>query len=387
MDYVKILDTTLRDGDQAAGVAFIPAQKLAIAEQLDGLGVDILEVGFPAASSTEFASVRSISSQIREKTVSAFARGIRSDIELAAEALRPAQAPRIEVAVPVSDIHISGQLGKNRMDALDMTRNAVRIARNLIGDVQWIGVDATRADRTYLAQHMEAAIAEGASTVTIADTVGYTSPVEIDRLVRYLKAEISGAERALISVHCHDDLGLATANTLAALCAGAREAQCTVNGVGERAGNAALEEIVMAAKTRPEIFSFEFGIDATRLTSVSRTVERMSGFVIPPNKPIVGSNVFSHGSGLHQDALLKDVDTYQLFHPEVVGGDKQEFVIGPHSGRNGLRFKLEELGIHLEERLLDDAITAVKAMSLGRKNLTDDDLAAIVQRLWRDGTR
>ncbi len=378
MEYVKILDTTLRDGDQAAGVAFTPAQKVAIAEKLEVLKVDIMEVGFPSASELEFSTVKTIAGFIRDCTVSVFARGLLADIERAADAVSAAARARVEVAVPVSDFHIKGQMGSCRDDALEMTRMAVRAARNLVPDVQWIGVDATRADPDYLARHAEAAIEAGASTVTIADTVGFAGPSEIEALIRNLLDRVPGFEKCTLSIHCHDDLGLATANTLAALLAGAREAQCTINGLGERAGNAALEEVVLAASVRSDLYPFQFGIDTTKLVKTSAIVAELSGFGVAPNKAVVGGNAFAHGSGLHQDGLLKCPDTYQLYSPELIGRIGQEIVIGPHSGRRGLRFKLDALGFEFDDTELDLVLAAVKSRSEGGcKRFKDADLAAI----------
>ncbi|MEW5772900.1 MAG: 2-isopropylmalate synthase [Thermodesulfobacteriota bacterium] len=385
MDTVRILDTTLRDGDQAAGAALRPQEKKVLARQLERLGVDVIEAGFPAASDAEMMAVQDIARVIKECVVSAFARGARRDIEQAGAAVAKACAPRIEVAVPVSDLHIERQLGKNREQVLEMTRESVRLARKLVGDVQWIGVDSTRADRDYLARHMEAAIAAGASTVSIADTVGFATPAEMDALVRHLLAEVEGMERAVLAVHCHDDLGLATANTLAALLAGAREAQCTVNGLGERAGNAALEELVMAITVRRGVYPFALGVDTRELAATSRMVAEMSGFVVPPNKAVVGSNAFTHGSGMHQDALLKAAETYQIMDPEMVGGGAQRILIGPHSGRRGLRHKLRDLGCGLEGEPLERAFHLVKELAVGRKSLSDDELREVARQCLQNG--
>lgn len=385
MHPVRILDTTLRDGDQAAGAALKPHEKKVLARQLERLGVDVIEAGFPAASDAELHAVREIAKVITNCTVSAFARGARRDIERAGEAVAGARAPRIEVAVPVSDLHIERQLGKTREQVLEMTRESVRLARTLVGDVQWIGVDSTRADRDYLARHMEAAIAAGASTVSIADTVGFATPPEMDALVRHLVENVAGMDRAVLAVHCHDDLGLATANTLAALLAGAREAQCTVNGLGERAGNAALEEIVMAVTVRRGVYPFTLGVDTRELAATSRMVAEMSGFVVPPNKAVVGGNAFTHGSGMHQDALLKAAETYQIMDPSLVGGGEQRILIGPHSGRHGLRHKLCELGCGLEGEALERAFCLVKELAVGRKALTDEELREVARQCLLNG--
>ncbi len=385
MDRVLILDTTLRDGDQAAGAALKPHEKKLLARQLEKLGVDVIEAGFPAASDAELRTVSEIAKVITECTVSAFARGAKRDIERAGEAVARARAPRIEVAVPVSDLHIERQLGKTREQVLEMTRESVRLARQFAPDVQWIGVDSTRADREYLARHMETALAAGASTVSIADTVGFATPPEMDALVRYLLEEVEGMGKAVLAVHCHDDLGLATANTLAALLAGAREAQCTVNGLGERAGNAALEEIVMAATVRKAVYPFQLGVDTRELAATSRMVAEMSGFVVPPNKAVVGGNAFAHGSGMHQDALLKAAETYQLIDPELIGQAGQRIVIGPHSGRHGLRHKLCDLGCGLEGEALERAFCLVKELAVGRKTLSDEELREIARQCLLNG--
>jgi 2-isopropylmalate synthase len=380
MEKVLILDTTLRDGDQAAGAALCPNDKLELALQLERLKVDIIEAGFPAASETELANMRKIAGVIKGCVVSAFARGKSRDIELAGEAVSKASSPRIEVAVPVSDIHVIRQLGKSRAYALEMTRESVRQARKLVSDVAWIGVDSTRADRAYLAQHMEAAIAAGASTVAIADTVGFATPPEMDALVRYLLGNVEGIHKNTLAVHCHDDLGLATANTLAALQAGAREVQCTINGLGERAGNAALEEIVMAVNVRQGMYPFALGVDTTELVATSHMAARMSGFAVSPNKAVVGSNAFAHGSGMHQDALLKASETYQIMDPTLVGSGGQSLVIDPHSGRHGLRQKLFELGYPLESKALEQVFRLAKEQTIGRKTLSNEELQAIAQQ-------
>lgn len=377
MDKVLILDTTLRDGDQAAGAALKPQEKRLIARQLERLGVDVIEAGFPAASDAELRTVSEIAAEIKDCAVSAFARAAERDIRRAGEAVQGARAPRIEVAIPVSDIHMQRQLGKTREQILEMTAASVRLARTLVDDVQWIGVDSTRADWEFLARAMETAIAAGASTVSVADTVGFATPPEMHALVAFLRDNVAGMDRAALAVHCHDDLGLATANSLAALLAGAREVQCTVNGLGERAGNAALEEIVMAVTVRGAVYPFKIGVDTRELLATSRMVREMSGFAVPPNKAVVGENAFTHGSGMHQDALLKAAETYQIFDPAAVGAAAQRIVIGPHSGRRGLRHALGALGFAVEGAALEAAFTLVKELAVGRKTLTDEELAAI----------
>jgi len=383
---VIILDTTLRDGDQAAGAAFTPNEKLQLALQLQRLKVDVIEAGFPAASEAEFLNVRRIAEEIKDSAVCAFARSNIRDIQLAGEAICKAVSPRIEVAVPVSDIHITCQLRKSHSDILEMTREAVHQARKFVSDVAWIGVDSTRADRGYLARHMEAAIDAGAATVAIADTVGFATPPEIDALVRYLLANVEGIHKATLAIHCHDDLGMATANTLVALQAGAREVQCTVNGLGERAGNAALEEIVMAVNVRNGIYPFVLGVNTRELVATSQMVMRMSGFAVSPNKAVVGINAFAHGSGMHQDALLKAAETYQIMDPTLVGRSGQSLVIGPHSGRHGLKQKLLELGYPLEGNSLEQAFRLVREQTVSRKLLGDEELRSIaLQSLSQNG--
>lgn len=377
MEHLTILDTTLRDGDQAAGAALKPQEKLLIARQLERLKVDVIEAGFPAVSETELRAVREISRSVLDCRVSAFARAVTWDIERAGEAVRDAQAPRVEVAIPVSDLHMERQLGKTREQVLQITREGVGLARRFVDDVQWIGVDSTRADWEFLARVMGEAIAAGASTVSIADTVGFATPPEIHALVTYLKSNVEGMDRAVLSVHCHDDLGLATANSLAALLAGAREVQCTINGLGERAGNAALEEIVMAILVRRTVYPFELRVDTQELMAASNVVREMSGFEVPPNKAIVGSNASAHGSGMHQDALLKYAETYQIYDPSMVGADSSRIVIGPHSGRHGLRHKLRSLGFRVEGEALDTAFSVVKDLSISRKMLSDEELISL----------
>lgn len=379
MDNLIILDTTLRDGEQAAGAAMKPEDKILIAEQLERLRVDVIEAGFPAASAGEAKVVGEIAGRIKDCRVSAFCRGVVRDIELAGEALKGAGAGRIEVALPVSDIQRE-KMNKSRDQILELTEKSVALARKYVSDVQWIGTDCTRADYEFLRLAFERAIKAGAKTVSVADTVGYATPEEITRLIKYLVGNVSGMEKVTLSIHCHDDLGLATANTLAAVNAGAREAQCTVNGLGERAGNAALEEIVMATKVRKDIYPYDCRVNTREFVATSRLVSRASGFFVPPNKSVVGTNAFNHGSGIHQDAILKSPDTYEIISPESVGAVRG-ITIGPHSGRHGLRHKMESLGFNLSSEQIDRMFVAVKETAVGRKSIDDDELRALGLRV------
>jgi 2-isopropylmalate synthase len=387
-DYVRIFDTTLRDGEQSPGATMTSAEKLEVATALAKLGVDVIETGFPAASPDDLRAVRTIAERVGTSPVSgraaaeppiicALARATKVDIDKAWEGVRPAARPRIHTFLATSDIHLKHKLRMSRPEVLDRVRAMVAYARDLCPDVEFSAEDAGRSDPAFLYEVLEAAIAAGASTLNIPDTVGYTIPSEYGALIAAVRTNVPGIDRVILSVHCHDDLGLATANTLEGIRAGARQAEVTINGIGERAGNTSLEEVVMAIATRKPIFQLRTGIDATQLMSASRLVSTSTGIVVQPNKAIVGANAFAHESGIHQDGMLKHQETYEIMRPESVGATQTRLVLGKHSGRHALRKRLEELGHALDEAALDAAFTSFKALADKKKDVTDPDLEAI----------
>lgn len=374
MRTIEIYDTTLRDGEQAPGAAMRPEQKLMVALALKDLGVNTIEAGFPASSADEAFSVAEISELCTGCRVSAFARTTRGDIEAATEAIRSAEQPRVALVMPASDMHINSKLHLNRDQSLEMVAQMVAMARNGCAEVEVIAEDATRSDPGFLVNLYRTAISSGARFFTLADTVGYATPEDIRMYFRCLGDVDIGSAEVCLGIHCHDDLGLATINTLVGLEAGARQAHCTINGVGERAGNAALEEIVMAISVRPDRFGFKHSLDTTHLWPVSRLVSNMTTFFVPPNKAIVGTNAFAHGSGLHQDGMLKDTMMYEIMTPERVGAPGRRFPITRHSGRKGLIARLAELDITLKPETIDKLYAYVQDLLGNQKFLSDADL-------------
>jgi len=370
---VRVFDTTLRDGEQAAGASMSVEDKVGIATRLDSLGVATIEAGYPAASSTDWAAVRKISETVQHARVCAFARSTRNDIDRAAEAVAPARRPGIQIVTPISDLHIEAKLRITHDDLLAMIRESVHHASELVEHVHWIGEDGSRSDFDFMAQCFAAALDGGAKTVVLADTVGYATPDDVGRRLGFLQETVAQLDGAELGIHCHDDLGLATVNSLAALDAGATEIQCTVNGLGERAGNAALEEIVMAIATRPDRYPFDTGVDTRLLTEVSRGVEAAAGISVAANKAIVGRNAFSHGSGIHQDGILKAEATYEIIDPGRVGAGRS-LPIGRHSGRAGLRFHLKKIGVEVHDAALDVIFGRMKDALASRTHLTDAEL-------------
>lgn len=378
-DKVLIFDTTLRDGEQSPGATMTHDEKLEIAELLDDMGVDIIEAGFPIASEGDFRAVSEISRLAKTATICGLARANYKDIDRCWEAVKHAKSPRIHTFIGTSPLH-------RAIPNLDMDQMAERIhdtvthARNLCDNVQWSPMDATRTEWDYLCRVVEIAIKAGASTINIPDTVGYTAPAESADLIRRLIATVPGADQVIFATHCHNDLGMATANSLAAVAGGARQIECTINGLGERAGNTALEEVVMALKVRGDIMPYETGIDTTKIMNISRRVATVSGFPVQFNKAIVGKNAFAHESGIHQDGMLKNSETFEIMRPEDVGLSGTSLPLGKHSGRAALRAKLKELGFELADNQLNDVFVRFKDLADRKKEVYDDDLIALVRQ-------
>jgi 2-isopropylmalate synthase len=375
---VLIFDTTLRDGEQSPGATMTHEEKLEIAGLLDEMGVDIIEAGFPIASEGDFRAVSEIARVTRNATICGLARANYKDIDRCWEAVRHARSPRIHTFIGTSPLH-------RAIPKLDMDQMAERIhdtvthARNLCDNVQWSPMDATRTEHDYLCRVVEIAIRAGATTINIPDTVGYTAPSESAGLIRMLLERVPGADTVIFATHCHNDLGMATANALAAVAAGVRQIECTINGLGERAGNTALEEVVMALKVRHDIMPFHTRIDTTKIMNVSRRVAAVSGFPVQFNKAIVGKNAFAHESGIHQDGMLKNAETFEIMRPEDVGLSATNLVMGKHSGRAALRAKLRDLGFDLADNQLNDVFVRFKELADRKKEVYDDDLVALVQ--------
>jgi 2-isopropylmalate synthase len=375
---IFIFDTTLRDGEQSPGASMNPDEKLRIARQLEKMGVDIIEAGFPVASDGDFASVRQIAMEIRGCQIAALARAGKTDIDRAWEAVTGAAAPRIHTFISSSDIHLKYQLRKSRAEVLKEACAAVAHACGYTRNVEFSPMDATRSNRDYLCEMVEAVIAAGATTVNIPDTVGYTIPEEFGELIATLYARVKNIRQAVISVHCHNDLGLATANALTAIKHGARQVECTINGIGERAGNSAMEEVVMALKTRKDLFGLETGIKTEYIHQTSRLLTQITGIPVQPNKAIVGANAFAHESGIHQDGLIKEKTTYEIMTPQSVGISETHFVLGKHSGRHAIAERLREMGYNLSEEELRRVFFHFKELADVKKEVFDEDLESIV---------
>jgi 2-isopropylmalate synthase len=376
-DLVQIFDTTLRDGEQSPGISLGVREKLEIAEQLQRMGVDIIEAGFPATSPGDFGAVQQIASRIDASVVCALARARRDDIDRAWEAVKDAARPRIHTFISTSDIHLEYQLHKTRDQVLEMAREAVRLARSYCGDVEFSPMDATRSEPAFLYRVLEAAIAEGAVVLNIPDTVGYAIPDEFAALIKGIIENVKGIEDVVISVHCHNDLGLSVANSLAACEAGARQVECAVNGLGERAGNASLEEIVMTLKVRQDLLGLTTNVNSTEISRSSRLVSMLTGYSVQPNKAIVGRNAFAHESGIHQDGVLKEPATYEIMDASSVGLIESDIVLGKHSGRHALKDQLERLGYYLGEEELNQAFARFKELADKKSSLTGEDIEAI----------
>jgi len=378
MDTIKVFDTTLRDGEQSPGCSMNLEEKLRVAAQLEALGVDVIEAGFAIASEGDFEAVRAVAAQCERATVASLARASVGDIDRAWEAVKLAKVPRIHTFIATSPLHMKVKLGKRPDEVLDMIALTVAHARNRCRDVEWSAEDATRSDPEFLARAIETAIRAGATTINLPDTVGYATPETYGGMFRDMIGRVPDSDRAVFSTHCHNDLGLAVANTLAAVMAGARQVEATVNGIGERAGNAAVEEIAMALRVRHDAMPYTTGIVTTEITRASRLVSAVTGFQVQPNKAVVGANAFAHESGIHQDGMLKDAQTYEIMTPESVGCAKTSLVLGKHSGRAAFKDKLVALGFELGDNAFQDAFVRFKALADAKKHVFDEDIVALL---------
>jgi 2-isopropylmalate synthase len=386
MEKVIIFDTTLRDGEQAAGTSLNLQEKLEIARQLDKLGVDVIEAGFPASSIGDFEAVGLVARELRRPTICALTLANVEGVDRAWEAVKEAEHPRIHVFLSASDIHLAHQLKKSRDEVLKMSRETVARAKSYLNDVEFSPMDASRADRAYLYQILERVIEAGATTVNIPDTVGYATPQEFGSLIQGILDNVPNIGKAVVSVHCHDDLGLAVANSLEAIRVGARQVECTINGIGERAGNASMEEIVMALKTRRDFFKLSTNIDTTQIYRTSRLVSDLTGFPVQANKAIVGANAFRHQSGIHQDGVLKKSITYEIMDPKWVGIPSSSLVLSKVSGRHAFKERLSELGYALSEEDLNRAFQGFKALADKKKDITDRDIESLIAEELRTVT-
>ena len=377
-DRIIVFDTTLRDGEQSPGAALNIDEKLEIAHALEEMGVDVIEAGFPISSPGDFRAVQRISKEIRNCTVCGLTRARQADIDAAVEALKGAARPRIHTGLGVSDVHIKYKLHTTREDALAMGVAAVEYARQFVDDIEYFTEDAGRADPEYLYRVLEAVIAAGATVVNIPDTTGYTTPNEFGALIRGIRNNVPNIDKAVISVHCHNDLGMATANTLAGVLNGARQVEVTVNGIGERAGNTSMEEVVMAIKTRRDVFGLDTTIKTPHFYSISRLVSQLTSIPIQPNKAIVGANAFAHSSGIHQDGVLKERTTYEIINPRDVGVPDSIIILSARSGRHGLRHRLAELGYVLDETQFEKVYQRFLEVADRKKTVDTRDLEAIV---------
>lgn len=376
---VKIFDTTLRDGEQSPGCSMNLEEKLRLAHQLARLNVDIIEAGFPIASQGDFEAVHKIAKEVKGPSIAGLSRANKMDIDRCWEAVSASQKPRIHTFIATSDIHLKYKLKKDREQVLEDAVHAVQHAKSYCDDIEFSAEDATRSDWDYLAQVFSEVIAAGAKTINVPDTVGYTIPSEYAKLIAYLRENVKGVDKATISVHCHNDLGLAVANSLAAIENGARQAECTINGIGERAGNASLEEIVMALYVRQDKLPFETSINKEQIYTSSKILSSITGINVQPNKAIVGENAFAHEAGIHQDGVLKNQQTYEIMTPESVGIPRNKLVLGKHSGRHAFRDRLEALGLQLSQIELDNLFKSFKDLADRKKNVYDEDILALVE--------
>lgn len=377
-DHIRIFDTTLRDGEQSPGCSMNLEEKLKVAHQLEALGVDVIEAGFAIASEGDFEAVQAVAAQCERAIVASLARAAQADIDRAWAAVKGARAPRIHTFIATSPLHMRAKLNKTPEQVLEAIAFSVGHARNLCGDIEWSAEDATRSDPDFLCRAVEAAIKAGATTINLPDTVGYATPETYGAMFRDVISRVPDADKAIFSTHCHNDLGLAVANTLSAVMAGARQVEATVNGIGERAGNAAIEEIAMAIRVRHDVLPVKTGIVTTEITRASRLVSGITGMAVQANKAIVGANAFAHESGIHQDGMLKDSSTYEIMTPESVGMGATNLVLGKHSGRAAFRQKLSEMGYELSDNEFGDAFKRFKDLADAKKQVFDEDIVALV---------
>jgi len=376
---VTVFDTTLRDGEQSPGCSMNQQEKVRLAHQLDRLGVDVIEAGFPIASDGDFESVRAIASVVRRPVIAGLARACHPDIERAWEALRVAAHPRIHVFLATSDIHLKYKLRITRDQCVAQAREAIRFAKSLCEDVEFSPEDATRTDPDFLCRVLDAVVEEGATTLNIPDTVGYTVPTEFGDLITTIRQHVKGIENVVISAHCHNDLGMAVANALAAVAAGARQVECTINGIGERAGNASLEELVMAMRVRPDVYGYETGVISEQIFAASQMLSEITGVPVQPNKAIIGRNAFAHEAGIHQDGVLKNPLTYEIMTPKSVGVPDSKLVLGKHSGRHALSIRCEQLGYQFDRRGLDDIYRRFVRLADKIKHVEDHHLLELIR--------
>lgn len=384
---ITVFDTTLRDGEQSPGCSMNVQEKVRLARQLDRLGVDVIEAGFPIASDGDFAAVQAVAAAVPRPVIAALARASRNDIERAARALHSAIRPRIHVFLATSDIHLRHKLRISRERCLEQASDSVRRARTFCDDVEFSPEDATRTDPEFLFQVLEAVIEAGATTLNIPDTVGYTVPAEFGELIRNIRERVRGAENVIISAHCHNDLGLAVANSLSAIVNGARQVECTINGIGERAGNASLEEIVMALRVRADRYAYQTSVATEQLYPTSQLLEEITGIPVQPNKAIIGRNAFAHEAGIHQDGMLKNPLTYEIMTPQSVGVPDSKLVLGKHSGRHALSLRCEQLGYHFERRELDEIYRKFVVLADQIKHVHDHHLLELVRETYGESHR
>ncbi len=378
---IIIFDTTLRDGEQAPGATMSLEQKISIATILDSMKVDIIEAGFPISSEGEFKAVNKISSVVKHSKIAALARANRNDIDAVINATKNAKRNRVHTFISTSPIHMKYKLEMSPEQVLEAIFDSVKYARNLCEDVEWSCEDGTRSDEEFLYKCFDTAIKAGANTVNIADTVGYTMPFEFENRIKNIINNVANIDKAIFSVHCHNDLGFAVSNSISALNAGARQLECTINGLGERAGNASLEEIVMTLKTRSDILPYTTSVKTEYFTEISKLVSQVSGFSVAPNKAIVGENAFAHESGIHQHGVIVNPNTYEIILPEAVGAGNSKIIMGKHSGRHAFRYKLKELGIEIGNNKLEYAFTLFKRLADKEKNISDKEIKKLIEAI------
>ena len=375
---IIIFDTTLRDGEQSAGASMSVEDKVSIAYKLDDMKVDVIEAGFPFASKGDFEAVEKISRIANHSIICGLARAQDKDIEFAGKALSKAKRKRIHTFISTSDLHMKYKLNMERNEVIEAIKKSIAIARRFTDDIEWSPEDASRTDKDFLYKTIEIAIKNGANTINIPDTVGYAIPFEFGELIKDIKSNVSNIDKAKISVHCHNDLGLAVSNSISAIINGARQVECTINGIGERAGNAALEEIVMCLKTRKDKLSYFTGVDSSKIATISHLVSTITGFNVQPNKAIVGKNAFAHESGIHQDGMLKNANTYEIITPESVGFSSSELVLGKHSGRHAFKVKLNDLGFEFTDKKINLLFKKFKDLADRKKQIYEEDLLALI---------